>query len=264
MAQPSTQQPPTFTPQSTFLALAKLMDYWGDTPIPLSAYTEQELAMQRLLNAEEDALVTQNTRSEATLSASPEREAYLAGLRPFEREPITPYTWKWVKLEMRRSAGNLLTVTLRRPHWWLIEQNAHQVGNQVALQMPELGAEGLAEVVAIWPNQLDTRLWEHPTDGPQVVSPIIGRFEHESQDVWDYVIDQGTAQPDTITATSNHLFWSVSQQRWREIGDFTLGEALQPQDQGQATLIAKAPRPNSHRVYNFEPTFPIAKVECGN
>ena len=67
-------------------------------------------------------------------------------------------------------------MTLRRPNWWLIEQGANQVGNQVALSMPELGAEGFAEVLAIWPNQLDTRLWEHPTDGPQVVSPIIGRF----------------------------------------------------------------------------------------
>ena len=53
LAQPSTQQSPIFTPKSTFLAPAKLMDYWGDTPIPLSAYTEQERAMQRLLNAEE-------------------------------------------------------------------------------------------------------------------------------------------------------------------------------------------------------------------
>ena len=76
------------------------MDYWGDTAIPLSAYTEQELTIQRMINAEEDALVTQNEQSEATAIPLTNESKDAVRWRRFEQEPITPYTWKWVKLAM--------------------------------------------------------------------------------------------------------------------------------------------------------------------
>ena len=57
-------------------------------------------------------------------------------------------TWRLMKLEMEKADGGLLEIDLIRPEEWIRESGAFR-GGQMYLDMPELGAKGLARVLHI-------------------------------------------------------------------------------------------------------------------
>ena len=246
---PSNQsQAPTFTPESIFHAPTQLIDYWGDTPIPLSAYTPQELTMQRLLTQQEAAVIAYAPEKEEVFWAS--RELDLSGQNGIvDALEITPYTWKWVELEMHKADGSELVMRLRRPHQWFWQTGADSLGQTIWIDMPEMGAQGWATVQRIWPQQLDTRLWEEHRQGDYAARPITGRFIHQSEDVWDFYFSHSDS---AIGATANHPFWSEDQMAWVEVGQLALGERVRLHGGKTATLTRKVPRPGRHKVYNLE------------
>jgi len=56
-----------------------------------------------------------------------------------------PATWRMLELEMPKASGGVLDITMLRPLEWLDAHNV-VVGGSVALNMPELGAQGNARV----------------------------------------------------------------------------------------------------------------------
>ena len=236
------------TPKSTFHTPTQLADYWSDTPIPLSAYTPQERSIQRLLNQQEAAVIAYAPVKEEVFWAS--REMDLTGQNGLvDALEITPYTWKWVELEMRKADGSELVMRLRRPHQWFWQTGADSLGQTVWIDLPEMGAQGWATVKRIWPQQLDTRLWEEHRQGDYAARPITGRFIHQSEDVWDFYFSHSDS---AIGATANHPFWSEDQMAWVEVGELALGERVRLHGGETATLSRKVRRPGWHKVYNLE------------
>ena len=241
-------QQPSITPKSTFHTPTQLADHWADTPIPLSAYTPQELTMQRLLNQQEAAVIAYAPEKEEVFWASSELD--LPGQNGIvDALEITPYTWKWVELEMRKADGSELVMRLRRPHQWFWQTGADSLGQTIWIDMPEMGAQGWATVQRIWPQQLDTRLWEEHRQGDYAARPITGRFIHQSEDVWDFYFSHSDS---AIGATANHPFWSEDRMAWVEVGELALGERVRLHGGETATLTRKVRRPGWHKVYNLE------------
>ncbi|MEL6731615.1 MAG: hypothetical protein AAFP83_10835, partial [Bacteroidota bacterium] len=235
---------PGFVPMEVFQNPSHLMRYWGNEPIPLESYTEQEEQIQALLNDKEDFLVTQSPLSEDGLQAL-DGDYHL-----IDQDLITPYTWKWAELRLDRADGITVKIKLRRPNWWLIQQGLTEPGAEIFMSLGEMKAEGMAQLIRLWPNQLDMRFEEAKPD----LQPITGVYKYESPETWDYVIDQvPLVGRDTLSSTSAHPFWSIESDGWKQIGDIPPGEHIGLKDQQQAQLIAKHRREaRGEYVYNFE------------
>lgn len=92
----------------------------------------------------------------------------------FDREEITPYTWKWVHLHVDHIHGGKSKITLRRPVWWLKAHQIDSVGATVSLSIAEFGINGVAQVLAVYASQVDTRFWNEARSGDFACRPIIG------------------------------------------------------------------------------------------
>ncbi|MEL6629082.1 MAG: hypothetical protein AAFO96_21435 [Bacteroidota bacterium] len=231
-------------PKQAFLNPQLLMSYWGNDPIPLNDFSEQEIEIQYLLNEKENFVVTETPQSEDGL-APLDRDYGL-----IDQDVITPYTWKWIELKLPRKDGVILKVKLRRPNWWLIQSGLTELGATIPLSLGEMEADGVARLVRIWPNQLDMRLVEAKKN----LQPIISVYKHKSPETWDYVLDLGPdLGRDTLAATPTHPFWSVESDRWMQIGHIPPGEHVSLKDQQQAQMLSKHRRATKGEyVYNFE------------
>ena len=214
-----------------------LMNVWINEPIPLDQYSEKEKEVQQLINEK-------TTDGIITYSPLNGNKEYL----DIDHEEITPYTWKWIKLELKKSDGTLSKISLRRPNWWITQNNADKVGNKVKLFLPEMGINGDATVTKINPNQLDTRFWNENRNGDYVSRPITGKFEHQSSDVANYYF-KGLEKP--IGATSSHPFWSLDRNEWVSVGELKIGETVKTKE-GITQLSFKKKIEGLQTVYNLE------------
>jgi hypothetical protein len=105
----------------------KLLGIWADEPVPLSVYTEEEIAIQKDINQQ------LGKQYAYTYRHIPDEEIYgdnnaniPVELRNIDNEPITPYTWKVVQLRMTEADGSILNAQLRRPNWWIKHHGAGQ------------------------------------------------------------------------------------------------------------------------------------------
>ena len=214
-----------------------LMNVWINEPIPLDQYSEKEKEVQQLINEK-------TTDGIITYSPLNGNKEYL----DIDHEEITPYTWKWIKLELKKPDGTLSKISLRRPNWWIKKNQADKIGNSIRLILPEMGINGDATVTKINANQLDTRLWDENRKGDYVSRPITGKFEHQSSDVANYYF-KGLDKP--IGATSLHPFWSVDRNDWVAIGELEIGETVKTKD-GITQLTSKEQMEGLQIVYNLE------------
>jgi hypothetical protein len=224
-----------------------LLNYWGDQTLPLAQYSEKEKAFQQHLN--------QVLSADFVLSYSPESvgfevDNYNLPLheRNIDNEPITPYTWKWVSLELIHEDGSKDEVKLCRPNWWLNNLGANKVGEKVYLDIPETGINGTALVTKILPCQLDTRLLHEKREGDYVYRPITATFKHQSAEVWDFTF----TGDETVGATNNHPFYSLDRQDYIPVGELRIGERVKNFAGTEIKLLSKAKRPNPEPVYNLE------------
>ena len=188
---------------------------------------------------------------------------------------VTPEDWRLVSLTMTKENGGKLQVQLLRPlEWFLTEvvvllgtcedpESLYNppvlvtavtdttdyklqqllLGQAIHLDLPELGAQGLATVTSIDPcPPLDT-----PQSGRRLVT---GTFRHAAANVIDLQVG-GESEP--FGCTNNHPFWSEDRHQFVEAGELLIGERLQSAD-GTITQVTKiTPRRGPPvDVFNFE------------
>ncbi len=225
----------------------ELLNYWGDQTLPIAQYSEKEKAFQQHLNhvLSDDFVLSYSPESIAF-----EEDNYNLPLneRNIDNEPITPYTWKWVRFELIHEDGSKDEVKLCRPNWWLNNLGANKVGEKVYLDIPETGINGTALVTKILPCQLDTRLLNEKREGEYVYRPITATFKHQSAEVWDFTFKGD----ETIGATNNHPFYSLDRQDYIPVGELRIGERVKNFAGTEIKLLSKAKRPNPEPVYNLE------------
>ncbi|QDU93267.1 DNA/RNA non-specific endonuclease [Lignipirellula cremea] len=133
---------------------------------------------------------------------------------------------------------------LRSPDW--IEDYGAHVGGYVYLDMPEMGAEGLAEVLAIEPAPEIEPL---PAGcDPSEYRLVTGTFKHTSGEVYDLKL---ASESKPIGVTGSHPFWSVDREAWVSVLDLEIGETLKTLD-GTTVVESLVRRPGSEPVYNIE------------
>ncbi|MDR3109284.1 MAG: EndoU domain-containing protein [Planctomycetaceae bacterium] len=150
-----------------------------------------------------------------------------------------PATWRKLTLEMQKSDGKRLDVTLLRPLSW-IEESKAEVGATICLDLPEMGAQGQAKILNIEPC---------PPIKPGKGNVVTGTFHHEAANTIDLYVE-GLLKP--IGTTDNHPFWSVTKQEFVEAGKLLPNEELQLYNGQMAKVIQILPRPGPERVHNLE------------
>jgi hypothetical protein len=140
---------------------------------------------------------------------------------------------------MIKSDGKRLNITLLRPLSWISESQA-DIGTTIFLDLPEMGAQGLAKVLNIEPC---------PPIKPGKGNVITGTFHHEAENTIDVHVE-GLSKP--IGCTDNHPFWSVTRNEFVEAGKLQQGEELQLYNGQTATVIQILPRPGPEQVHNLE------------
>ncbi|MDR2706245.1 MAG: HINT domain-containing protein [Planctomycetaceae bacterium] len=150
-----------------------------------------------------------------------------------------PTTWRKLTLEMIKSDGKRLDITLLRPLNWISESQA-DIGTTIFLDLPELGAQGFAKVLNI-------------ESCPPIKSGkgnvITGTFHHEAANTIDLHVE-GLSKP--IGCTDNHPFWSVTRNEFVEARKLQQGEELQLYNGQTAKVIQILPRPGPKQVHNLE------------
>jgi Holliday junction resolvase-like predicted endonuclease len=188
---------------------------------------------------------------------------------------IDPATWRNIRLRMQKQHGGTLEIVLLRPLAWLVQQldefeqltraDSHSsalghavwsgqdhagvqldsdVGQdtcRIHLALPELGAVGPAEVLAIEPCP------------PLASGPgrtVTGTFAHSAADVLDLEIE-GLDTP--LGCTANHPFWSADRQDFVPAGSLTIGEHLQTESGTLRQVTRITPRRGPPvAVFNLE------------
>jgi hypothetical protein len=150
-----------------------------------------------------------------------------------------PATWRKLTLEMIKPDGKRLDITLLRPLSWIKESNA-QISATIFLDLPEMGAQGLAKVLNIEPC---------PPIKKGRGNVITGTFHHEAANTIDLYVE---GLPKPIGCTDNHPFWSVTRNEFIEAGKLQQGEALQLHNGQTVKVVQILPRPGPERVHNLE------------
>ena len=155
-----------------------------------------------------------------------------------EFEEPDPKTWRTIEVEQIKPSGKRLYATLLRPLAW-IEEELDPETNTIELDLPELGAEGEAKVLAIGPCP-------PIASGPGHI--VTATFKHEP----DGDLLTVTIGNDEIGCTANHPFWSEDRQEFVEAGQLRQGERVRTRLEQVAAVVAIKPRPPTAWVYNLE------------
>ena len=154
-------------------------------------------------------------------------------------EEIDPVGRRVIHCVMQKPDGGAVRIQLSLTLEELAGMQA-KVGGGVELQMPELGVEGVAQVLAIEPA---------PAVEPGPGRPITGLFEHTSADGIDLFV---TGQAEPIGVTREHPFWSEDRQDFIPAGELQPGENLRTADWTPARVISATSWTTSKPVYNIE------------
>lgn len=150
-----------------------------------------------------------------------------------------PTTWRRVSLRLTKADGSPLEIDLLRPLGW-IEGEGADVGTTIALDLPELGASGPAEVLAVGPC---------PPIAPGEGNVVTGRFMHRSSaNLLDLRLE---GQAEVTGVTANHPFWSVDRRAFVPAGELQVGERLDTAS-GAMRVASITPRAGDEPVYNLE------------
>lgn len=224
------------SPSDIFADPAILQQVWVDAPVPVEYYSDDDIRQQQLINVE---------ITDAIVSYSPVGDEF--EWKRTDYEDITPFTWKWVYLQVRHNDGLISEVSLRRPNWWIKQNNLDKVGNVTRIDLDEIDMHGSVTVTEVAANQLDTRFWNEERNGDYVNRPIIGKFIHTSDNVYDLTFDN--ASP--LGITGEHPVWSYDREGWVHANELLAGEKVSTYF-GISTLVKSEKREGLHKVYNVE------------
>jgi hypothetical protein len=226
-----------YKPSNVFETPNVLMRFNGTEAIPIEFYTDKEIEIQKELNTKEEGIISFSEGDNRIFS------------RPMDKEEITPYTWKWIHLRVKEKDDNYTNVYLRRPNWWFLEKGATRVGSSIHLNIPQVGINRDVSVVKIYPNQLDTRLWDIQKEGNTVIRPITGKVEHYANNVVDLHFKGDEQKP--LSVTTNHLLWSNDRDNWVAVGDLVEGEKVTTKE-GVVTVKERIDKEGWYVVYDLE------------
>lgn len=150
-------------------------------------------------------------------------------------------TWRVLRMQMAQEQGRWLHIRLARPMSW-IERVGAEPSKSIVLDLPEMGAVGDAEVLAIEAC---------PPLKPGAGSVVTGTFAHEVGDTLVTVRLSGGVEP--IGVTANHPFWSEDRRAFVPVGWLRPGERVRTKA-GTAEIVAvekRAVKPGE-MVYNLE------------
>jgi len=147
--------------------------------------------------------------------------------------------WRLVKVRSEDSTGQLTEIQLLRPLEW-IESNGTQPGSEIWLELPDMDMSGPVEVIAV-------EACPEIEDGQGSV--ITGTFQHLSNDLVNVHID-GQAEP--IGATSQHPFWSETQQAFIPASQLQIGEEVRTAYGSPVQVTSITPRAGPETVYGLE------------
>jgi hypothetical protein len=152
-----------------------------------------------------------------------------------------PATWRVLSLRMAKVSGKLLHIKLARPLTW-IDQVGAMAGRSLDMDLPEMGAVGVADVLAIDPC---------PPLGPGKGNVVTGTFAHEADD--NLITLRLSNDIDPIGVTDNHPFWSEDRLDFVPSGALKPGERVRTRN-GTAGVLSLSKRPSAlrERVYNLE------------
>jgi Pretoxin HINT domain len=152
-----------------------------------------------------------------------------------------PATWRVLRLRMPKESGGLLNAKLARPLSW-IERVGAVSGGAIPLDLPEMGAVGQAEVLAIE---------DCPPLRPGKGNVVTGTFAHEAGTNLVTVRFSGGIEP--IGVTDNHPFWSEDRRDFIPVGRLREGERVRTRagTAEVATIVKRMVMPGE-MVYNLE------------
>lgn len=242
--------------QETTASLSNPNDlFWSqlgslEKPAPVEEMSPSQIAQQQELNKlyGHEFVLSYSHYSDSLLF--PENNYDLpVTLRRIDNEPITPYNWWWISLELEEPGGQVLTAHLRRPNWWIANNDAREIGNLVYLNLPEMAISGWSKVTGIRPSYIDTRVATFDSEGNYCYRPITGWFSRMAPETRDFFFSTG----DTIGATPNHLFFSETRQEYVPAGELEIGEQVKLVSGEAASFIGKGARSaGPEQVYNLE------------
>lgn len=154
-------------------------------------------------------------------------------------EAVDPPNWRKITLRMTKEDGSKLDIVLLRPACW-VELEEATPGGEIELDLAELGAVGLGEVLAVEPCPPIT-----PNPQGRLVT---GTFAHQSAHVVDLYVE---GQEAPIGVTASHPFWSKDCQDFVPAGKLRVGERLSSLT-GEPKVTAIVPRNKVEQVYNLE------------
>jgi hypothetical protein len=153
-----------------------------------------------------------------------------------------PSKWRDYLLRLPKPDGSVADITLLETADWL-DFASDDGGKTVELNLPELGAEGLATVVDIRPcPPIESSNSDH--------RPLItGTFRHTSNNVVDVLVS-GIDEP--IGATANHPFWSEDRQTFVPAGELRPGERLLSMNGSETYVRSITRRSGEFEVHNVQ------------
>ena len=159
----------------------------------------------------------------------------------FGRTPetsIVPPLWRVVTIHIDYPNGQSVRSSMLRSVDWIEDYGAH-VGGSVFLDMPEMGVEGEAQVLAIKPCPLleagEGRL-------------VTATFQHEGGTTYDLHLE---GEIDSIGVTALHPIWSVDRRAWVAPVDFDREERVKGVTTSpRVTQVTR--RATSETVFNIE------------
>ena len=149
-----------------------------------------------------------------------------------------PRDSKLITLVMPRDGKNRLDVQLIRSRQWLEQVNA-RVGGTVYLELPEMSAVGIADVLSI-------------TSCPPIEKGhgniVTGVFRHESA----RTVEVHISGVEPINCTAGHLFWSVDEEKFVPATELHQGESVLLHRGRISHVVDILQRHNIEPVYNIE------------
>lgn len=247
-----------------FLLVIGVWCFWQAGVLHLSDKTAQAtVARQPVLKTRPIASLRVGER---VVARNPE----LDGRHPLD-STIDPPGWRLIRLVMTKPDGGRLDVELLRPVEWLSLHALQRIatvgsdalkprpviaspedtslcevllGGLVQLDLPELGAEGPAQITSI--DRCPTIEGTNSSDR----RVITGMFRHSAGNLIDLHVD-GEAQ--AIGVTDNHPFWSEDRETFIPAGELQVGERLRKADRSVTQVVGLVRRGGGTvPVFNLE------------
>ncbi|PHR97584.1 MAG: hypothetical protein COA78_27375 [Blastopirellula sp.] len=159
---------------------------------------------------------------------------------------IEPEGYRVVTTKLLKNNGTWLHMKSLRSVEWLEEFDV-KVGGKVDTSIAEIGASGLAEVLAIQPC---------PTISPRPGSDaqlVTGLYHHEAANALDMqIVNEAGEVLETIGVTDNHPFWSEDRQEFVAAGQLIKGELLRSTTNKEIFVGTIEPRAGPEPVFNLE------------